>query len=77
VRPRSQWNGDAIDYLRMLNASATDLFLYYVPGGTHAPHQPTPESIDKIHNMHLSDKADIADIAVRHSRDDFSRLEFA
>src|SRR5262245_3933346 len=48
---------DAIDYLKTLNASAPDkpFFLYYVPGGTHAPHQPTPDWIDKIHNMHLFD----------------------
>jgi arylsulfatase len=48
---------DAIEYLKTLNASAPDkpFFLYYVPGGTHAPHQPTPEWIDKIHNMHLFD----------------------
>ncbi len=31
-------------------------FVYYVPGGTHAPHHPTPEWIDKIENMHLFDK---------------------
>jgi arylsulfatase len=30
-------------------------FLYYVPGGTHAPHHPTPEWIAKIHDMHLFD----------------------
>src|SRR3990172_12490501 len=29
--------------------------VYYVPGGTHAPHHPTEEWIDKIHNMHLFD----------------------
>ncbi len=48
---------DAIDYLKTLNASAPNkpFFLYYVPGGTHAPHQPTPEWIDKIHDMHLFD----------------------
>jgi arylsulfatase A-like enzyme len=36
---------DAIDYLNKLNASAPDkpFFLYYVPGATHAPHQPKPE----------------------------------
>ena len=36
---------DAIDYLRQTDASAPDkpFFLYYVPGGTHAPHQPKPE----------------------------------
>jgi arylsulfatase len=41
---------DAIRYLRDLNAAAPDkpFFLYYVPGGTHAPHQPTPEWIEKF-----------------------------
>jgi arylsulfatase A-like enzyme len=41
---------DAIDYLKHLNASAPDkpFFLYYVPGGTHAPHHPTPEWIAKF-----------------------------
>jgi arylsulfatase A-like enzyme len=48
---------DAIDYMKQLNAAAPDkpFFVYYVPGGTHAPHQPTQEWIDKIHNMHLFD----------------------
>ena len=42
---------DAIRYLRDLNASAPDkpFFLYYVPGGSHSPHQPTQEWIDKFH----------------------------
>jgi len=42
---------DAIRYLRDLNASAPDkpFFLYYVPGGSHSPHQPTKEWIDKFH----------------------------
>ena len=31
-------------------------FVYYVPGGTHAPHHPTPEWIDKISKMHLFDE---------------------
>ena len=41
---------DAIQYLKKLNAAAPDkpFFLYYVPGGTHAPHQPTKEWIDKF-----------------------------
>jgi arylsulfatase len=41
---------DAINYLRDLNAAAPDkpFFLYYVPGGTHAPHDPTPEWIEKF-----------------------------
>ena len=34
-----------------LNAAAPDkpFFLYYVPGGSHSPHQPTQEWIDKFH----------------------------
>ena len=41
---------DAIRYLRDLNASAPDkpFFLYYVPGGSHSPHQPKQEWIDKF-----------------------------
>ncbi|PSJ57571.1 arylsulfatase [Mesorhizobium soli] len=41
---------DAIAHLRQLNAAAPDqpFFLYYVPGGTHSPHQPTQEWIDKF-----------------------------
>jgi len=48
---------DAIDYLEQLNQIQPDkpFFCYYVPGATHAPHQPTQEWIDKIHNMHLFD----------------------
>ena len=30
-------------------------FVYYVPGGTHAPHHPTQEWIEKISAMHLFD----------------------
>src|SRR5271169_3936156 len=49
---------EAIKYLHTLNASAPDkpFFLYYVPGGTHSPHQPTREWIDKISAMHLFDQ---------------------
>jgi arylsulfatase A-like enzyme len=49
---------DAINYLKGLNNAAPDkpFFLYYVPGGTHAPHQPTPEWIKKISDMHLFDQ---------------------
>jgi arylsulfatase A-like enzyme len=41
---------DAIRYMRDLNASAPDkpFFVYYVPGGSHSPHQPTQEWIDKF-----------------------------
>jgi arylsulfatase A-like enzyme len=49
---------DAIAHLKMLNAVDPEkpFFLYYVPGGTHAPHHPTPEWIKKISDMHLFDK---------------------
>ena len=48
---------EAVKYLKELNATAPDkpFFLYYVPGGTHAPHHPTPEWIKKISDMHLFD----------------------
>jgi arylsulfatase A-like enzyme len=41
---------EAIKYMKELNSAAPDkpFFLYYVPGGTHAPHQPTKEWIDKF-----------------------------
>ncbi len=49
---------EAIKYMHSLNAVAPEkpFFLYYVPGGTHSPHQPTREWIDKIHAMHLFDE---------------------
>jgi arylsulfatase A-like enzyme len=49
---------EAIKYMGELNAAAPDkpFFLYYVPGGTHSPHQPTPEWIKTISDMHLFDK---------------------
>jgi arylsulfatase A-like enzyme len=41
---------DAISYINSLNAAAPDkpFFVYYVPGGTHSPHQPKKEWIDKF-----------------------------
>jgi len=41
---------DAIKYMSSLNAAAPDkpFFVYYVPGGSHSPHQPTREWIDKF-----------------------------
>jgi arylsulfatase A-like enzyme len=49
---------EAITYLKGLNNAAPDkpFFLYYVPGGSHAPHQPTPEWIKKISDLHLFDQ---------------------
>jgi arylsulfatase len=48
---------DAIDYLNRVNQIQPDkpFFLYYVPGGVHAPHHPTKEWVDKIQAMHLFD----------------------
>ena len=41
---------EAIRYMKELNAAAPDqpFFVYYVPGGTHSPHNPTKEWIDKF-----------------------------
>jgi len=41
---------EAIKYLSGLNAAAPEkpFFLYYVPGGTHSPHQPTKEWIERF-----------------------------
>ncbi len=49
---------DAIHWMNQLNDINPDMpfFLYYVPGGTHSPHHPTPEWVKKIGNMHLFDK---------------------
>ena len=44
--------------MKGLNDASPDkpFIVYYVPGGSHAPHQPTPEWIKKISDMHLFDK---------------------
>src|SRR5262245_40565697 len=49
---------EAIDHIRELKAVAPDkpFFVYYVPGGTHAPHHPTPEWTKKISDMRLYDE---------------------
>jgi arylsulfatase len=41
---------EAIKHMRNLSAVAPDqpFFLYYVPGGSHSPHQPTQEWIDEF-----------------------------
>jgi arylsulfatase len=48
---------EAIQHIKQLKelAPAKPWFVYYVPGGTHAPHHPTKEWIDKISAMHLFD----------------------
>jgi arylsulfatase len=49
---------DAVEHLKRLDAVAPDepFFVKYTPGGTHAPHHPTPEWVEKIKDMHLFDK---------------------
>jgi arylsulfatase len=62
-KPEGTWNlttamaDDAIDWLNRMNQidPSKPFFCYYVPGGTHAPHHPTKEWVDKIHAMHLFD----------------------
>jgi arylsulfatase A-like enzyme len=63
-KPPGTWNlttaqaDDAIEWLSRINQTdpSKPFFCYYVPGGTHAPHHPTKEWVDKIHNMHLFDE---------------------
>ena len=49
---------EAIDYMKRIDALNPEqpFFLYYAPGGVHAPHHPTPEWIEKISKMHLFDE---------------------
>jgi arylsulfatase A-like enzyme len=59
-----QWNlitamaDDAVSWMNEINDINPDkpFLLYYVPGGTHSPHHPTPEWVKKISDMHLFDK---------------------
>ena len=48
---------DAIDYMTRMQQTnpAKPLFIKYAPGATHAPHHPTKEWVDKIHELHLFD----------------------
>ncbi len=48
---------DAIDYMTRMHqiSPSKPLFIKYAPGATHAPHHPTQEWVDKIHNLHLFD----------------------
>jgi arylsulfatase A-like enzyme len=49
---------EAIQYMKELKEIAPEkpFLVYYVPGGTHSPHHPTPEWIKKISDMHLFDQ---------------------
>jgi arylsulfatase A-like enzyme len=42
---------EAIKYMGQLNAASPDqpFFVYYVPGGSHSPHNPKPEWVEKFH----------------------------
>jgi len=61
---RPGWNlitaqaDDAISYLHRITAinSEQPFFIYYVPGAMHAPHDPTPEWVKRISDMHLFDE---------------------
>jgi arylsulfatase A-like enzyme len=63
VGQEGEWNlitamaDDAIDWMTRIHQTdpSQPLFVYYVPGATHAPHHPTKEWVDKIHEMHLFD----------------------
>ena len=48
---------EAIDYMHRVRTLSPDqpFLVYYAPGGTHAPHHPTKEWVDKISAMHLFD----------------------
>jgi arylsulfatase A-like enzyme len=62
-KPPGTWNlttemaSEAIQYMRDIKAVAPEkpFLVYYVPGGTHAPHHPTEEWIKKISDMKLFD----------------------
>lgn len=49
---------DAIEYLHRIHQTdpSKPFFIHYAPGATHAPHHPTKEWVDKIHDMHLFDE---------------------
>jgi arylsulfatase A-like enzyme len=57
---------EAVSYMKQLNAAAPDqpFFVYYVPGGSHSPHQPTKEWSDKFkgqvrHGLECHARADL------------------
>jgi arylsulfatase len=62
-KPPGTWNlvtamaDDAIDYMTRIHQTQPEkpILIKYAPGATHAPHHPTKEWVDKIHDMHLFD----------------------
>jgi len=63
IGQQGKWNlitaeaDDAIDWLYRIHQTdpSKPFLLYFAPGATHAPHHPTPEWVQKIHDMHLFD----------------------
>jgi arylsulfatase len=63
-QPPGTWNlitamaDDAIDWMTRMHQTdpSKPLFIYYVPGASHAPHHPKKEWVDKIHAMNLFDE---------------------
>lgn len=61
---KADWNlttamaDEAIQHIKTLKAVAPEkpFLVYYVPGGTHAPHHPKPEWIKTISDMRLFDE---------------------
>jgi len=61
---KPEWNlitamaDEAIGRIRMLDAVQPDrpFMVYYAPGGTHSPHHPTREWVDKLTGMKLFDE---------------------
>ncbi len=49
---------EAVSYINQVTTllPGRPFLLYYAPGGTHAPHHPTPEWIEKASSLHLFDK---------------------
>jgi arylsulfatase A-like enzyme len=49
---------EAVGRIKMLNEVQPDrpFMIYYAPGGTHSPHHPTKEWVDKISGMKLFDE---------------------
>ena len=62
-KPPGTWNlvtamaDDAIDWMTRIHQTdpSKPVFIYYVPGASHAPHHPMQAWVDKIHAMHLFD----------------------
>ncbi len=56
--PTTAMADDAIRWLRQLDDidPSVPFFIFYAPGGTHAPYDPTPEWIRRISAMHLFDQ---------------------